>query len=234
MAQAYRVAMPAEDPDDSSPDIAAGSAPGGWGFPLLPWGAKLAALRIGSEVAGEGALASGLGLRQDLGRSRGSAYNYNWMHGRRHGRQVEVRIGCSEQYFKGLSFGSQKHMREVVWVRVQAPKFELVGERGELRLSDPSPAVVRETVARIMSAPVWQELRMAAGSEGIVSNRPVRVRLPDDAQNGFLADLWLIERICHGADFRSLPDQRPQRSRAAPYGLGRWSRDWGGRPFFRR
>ena len=93
-------------------------------------------------------MASGLGLRQDPGRSRGSAYNYNWMHGGGHGRQVEVRIGRNEEYFKGLSFGSQKHMRQVVWVRVQAPDFELVGERGRLRLSDSSPAAVRETVAR--------------------------------------------------------------------------------------
>lgn len=123
-------------------------------------------------------------------------------------------------------------MREVVWVRVQAPEFELVGDRGQLRVSDTSPAAAREAVARITSAPVWHELRMAAGSEGIVSNRPVRLGLPDDAQNGFLADLWLIERICRGAGFRSLPEERPQRSRAAPYGLGRWSRDWGGRPFF--
>jgi hypothetical protein len=209
-------------------------APGGWDFPLLRWGAKLAALSIGPEEHGEGAMASGLGLRQDPGRSRGSAYNYNWMHGRRHGRQVEVRIGRSEEYFKGLSFGSQKHMRQVVWVRIQAPDFELVGERGQLRLSDSSPAAARETVARVTSAPVWHELRMAAGSEGIVANRPVRIDLPDDAQNGFLADLWLIERLCDGAGFRPLPDQRPERSRAAPYGLGRWSRDWGGRPFFRR
>jgi hypothetical protein len=130
-------------------------APGGWDFPLLRWGAKLAALSIGPEEHGEGAMASGLGLRQDPGRSRGSAYNYNWMHGRRHGRQVEVRLGCGEEYFKGLSFGSQKHMRQVVWVRVQAPDFELVGERGQLRLSDSSPAAARETVARVTSAPVW-------------------------------------------------------------------------------
>jgi hypothetical protein len=110
----------------------------------------------------------------------------------------------------------------------------LVGERGRLRLSDSSPAAARETVARVTSAPVWHELRMAAGAEGIVANRPVRMDLPDDAQNGFLADLWLIERLCHGAGFPPLSDQRPKRSRAAPYGLGRWSRDWGGRPFFRR
>jgi hypothetical protein len=226
--------MPPEDLDDSGLDIAAGTASGGCEFPLLPWGDKLAALWIGPEEAGEGAMASGLGLRQDLGRSRGSAYNYNWMHGRRHGRQVEVRIGRSEEYFKGLSFGSQKHMRQVVWVRVQAPEFELVGECGELRLSDSAPAAAREAVGGITSAPVWHELRMAAGPEGIVANRPVRVRLPDDAQNGFLADLWLMERICHATGFRSLPDHRPERSRAAPYGLGRWSRDWGGRPFFRR
>jgi hypothetical protein len=116
---AYGVATPPEEPDDSVPDIAAGAAPGGWDFPLLPWGAKLAALSIGPEEPGEGAMASGLGLRQAPGRSRGSAYNYNWMHGRRHGRQVEVRLGRSEEYFKGLSFGSQKHMRQVVWVRVR-------------------------------------------------------------------------------------------------------------------
>jgi hypothetical protein len=203
-------------------------------FPLLPWGAKLEALRIESEEAGEGALASGLGLRQDPGGSRGSPYNYNWMYGRRRGRQVEVRIGRSEEYFTGLSFGSQKHMRQVVWVRVEAPAFELVGERGQLRLSDSSPAAASETVACIRSAPVWHELRMAAGSEGIVANRPVRMNLPDHEQNGFLADLWLVERICDGTGFHPLPDQRPKRSRPAPYGLGRWSRDWGGRPFFGR
>ncbi len=179
-------------------------------------------------------MASCLGLRQDLGGSRGSPYNYNWMHGRRHGRQVEVRIGRSEEYLKGLSFGSQKHMRQVVWVRVAAPDFELVGERGQLRLSDSSPAAASDTVARITIAPVWHELRMAAGSEGIVANRPVRMNLPDHAQNGFLADLWLIERFCDCAGFRPLPDQRPKRARSVPYGLGRWSRDWGGRPFFGR
>jgi hypothetical protein len=222
------------DKGDSFSDIAARGAPGGREFPLLPWADKLAALRIGPEEAGEGALASGLGLRQDLGRSRGSAYNYNWMHGRRHGRQVEVRIGRSEEYFTGLSLGSQKHMRQVVWVRVQAPEFELVGESGELHVSDSAPASAREALADVIRAPVWDELRMAAGPEGLVTNRPVRVRLRDDAQNGFLADLWLMERICHCAGFRPLPDQRPQRSRAAPYGFGRWSRDWGGRPFFRR
>jgi hypothetical protein len=119
-------------------------------------------------------------------------------------------------------------------VRVEAPDFELVGERGQLHLRDASPAAARETVAGITSAPVWDELRMAAGSEGIVANRPVRIDLPDHSQNGFLADLWLIERLCRGAGFRPLPDHRPKRSRAAPYGLGRWSRDWGGRPFFRR
>jgi hypothetical protein len=226
--------MRPENPDDSSPDIAAGGGPGGGEFPLLPWTDKLAALRIGPEAGGEGAMASGLGLRQDLGRSRGSAYNYNWMYGRRHGRQVEVRIGRSEKYFTGLSFGSQKHMRQVVWVRVRAPEFELVGEGGELHVSGSAPAAAREAVADVISAPVWDELRMAAGPEGIVTNRPVRIRLRDDAQNGFLADLWLMERICHRAGFRPLAVQRPQRSRAAPYGLGRWSRDWGGRPFFRR
>ena len=89
----------------------------------------------------------------------------------------------------GLSFGSQKHMRQVVWVRVAAPDFELVGERGQLRLSDSSPAAASDTVARITIAPVWDELRLAAGSEGIVGNRPVRMNLPDHAQNGFLGDL---------------------------------------------
>src|SRR5215207_1864107 len=48
-------------PDDSFPESAAGGAPGGWGFPLLPWSAKLAALSIGPEEPGEGAMASGLG-----------------------------------------------------------------------------------------------------------------------------------------------------------------------------
>jgi hypothetical protein len=202
-------------------------------FPALPWGAKLEALRVAAEGEGEGAMPSGLGLRQDLGGSRGSAYNYNWMHGRRHGRQVEVRLGCSEKYFKGLSFGSQKHMRQVTWVRVLAPEFELVGQRGELCPSDSAPAPLRESIARVPDAPVWDELRLAAGSEGIVSNRPIRVGLPDDAQNGFLADLWLIERLCECGDLRALAERAPRRSRPAPYGLGRWSRDWGDRPFFR-
>ena len=105
-------------------------------------------------------MASGLGLRQDPGRSRGSTHNYNWMHGRRHGRQVEVRIGRSEEYFKGMSFGSQKHMRAVVWVRVQAPEFELVGDRGELRLSDSSGGRERRTL-RGMTC-VWRRAPMGS------------------------------------------------------------------------
>ena len=91
------MATPPGDPDDSFPETAAGRAPNGAEFPLLPWAAKLEALRIEPEEAGEGAMASCLGLRQDLGGSRGSPHNYNWMHGRRHGRQVEVRIGRSEE-----------------------------------------------------------------------------------------------------------------------------------------
>jgi hypothetical protein len=141
----------------------------------------------------------------------------NLTYGTRHGRQVFIRIGIDETYLSGFS---NRHIRQITVLRVDAPAFELVGEDGVLRADSDAPEALRSVLQALRTSPdVWDGLLVVGGPEGIVANRPVphRVRV----QFQWLYDLWLVERIADSLHASALPPARLGRSYLVPYWLGR-------------
>ena len=96
------------------------------------------------------------------------------MEGRRNGRKVEVALGS--------------HHR--TQVKTPVPEFEITQKGGRLTASPDSPDAVRRVLADLTESDRWKKLReVKGGKSGITAVRKV------DAQNGWMWDLWLCERL---------------------------------------
>jgi hypothetical protein len=118
--------------------------------------------------------------------------------GCRHGRQVEIRIGLRERN-RGMAAAM------VTWIRAATPDPHLSGDgRGAIH-----PQVAKD-------AELWSGVEVRGGPEGLVAFRKLTSRVHSQ---GYLYDLWLLERLAEAnagtaLPFRDLTDVR------VPYGMG--------------
>jgi hypothetical protein len=138
--------------------------------------------------------------------------------GIRDGRQVFIRMGPDEKIEGGTTMLSNRHIRCITVLRVDAPPFDVISDGGELRVSDDSPAEIRGVIEPLKTDEVtWSDARLAGGAKGIVAARAAI----DGTMGSWVYDLWLCERI---AEALGLPPLKPARIGPAwkvPYGLGK-------------
>ena len=126
-----------------------------------------------------------LGLDQE--RLVSSAYGgSDWateFSGMRHGRHVALRMGVIPRM-------NGKGYNEVELDAVVAP-FRLGSVDGRPAVEDGGSPELAGLLAGLAAAPgVWRKLEVEGGPQGIVARRPVTAH-----PQGYLYDLWLIERI---------------------------------------
>ncbi len=183
------------------------------------WSSVLEALSVppGEEVrdrTGEDMFGAQLGLRTII--VTGGAYQPNVMFGSRHGRSVEIRLGHDD---KVVTFDTgMRHLREITIVGAHCPPFELRGADGRLGLAGEGPAGVLEVLSELSPADVWSKLRIVAGDEGLVANRPMSTQ-----PYGWVYDLWLLERLADHLQLRPRPAPKRWPRAKVPYGMGTWT-----------
>ena len=70
------------------------------------------------------------------------------------------------------------------------PEFEIEQKRQRLHAANGAPAAVEAVLAALQPSEHWEKLRkVSGGPDGVVAERKV------DAENGWLWDLWLCERL---------------------------------------
>ncbi len=189
------------------------------------WPSVLRALAVtpGETVpdeTGENAYGSDLGLRMHLGTmsygTTGGAQGANVMHGTRHGRSVEIRIGHDEK-IATVTTGT-KHLREITIVGAHCPSFELRGTSGRLVANGELPPAALVVLSALSPAEVWTGVRIVGGDEGLVANRPQR-----DGPYGWVYDLWLLERLADRLNARPRPAPKRWTLAKLPYGMGSWT-----------
>ena len=103
--------------------------------------------------------------------------------GTRHGRHVALRMGVIPRM-------NGKGYNEVELDAVVAP-FRLGSVDGRPAVEDGGSPELVGLLAGLAAAPdVWRKLEVEGGPQGIVARRPVTAH-----PQGYLYDLWLIERI---------------------------------------
>jgi hypothetical protein len=138
--------------------------------------------------------------------------------GERAGRQVFIRVGPDEKLEGGTTMFSNRHVRSITVVRVDAPSFSITSERGALRASPESPPAVHDLVGALApDRATWSDMTLTAGPRGLVATRPVA----GEVENSWVYDLWLCERIAHVLSLPPLPPARVGPPWKVPYGLGR-------------
>jgi hypothetical protein len=183
------------------------------------WASVLEALSVPppEEVrdrTGEDIYGAQLGLRTII--VTGGAWQPNVMFGERHGRSVEIRQGHDE---KIASFDtSMTHLREITIVGAHSPSFELRGADGRLSPEGEAPAGVLEVLSQLTPAGVWDRVRIVAGDDGLVANRPMSTQ-----PYGWVYDLWLLERLADRLELRPRPAAKRWPRAKVPYGMGTWT-----------
>lgn len=141
--------------------------------------------------------------------------NVYW--GERHGRQVFVRVGPDEKIEGGTTMMSNRHIRQITVLRVNAPLFTLAVPDGRPVATDGGTPELDGLLGTLgESETVWADLRATAGPEGIVLHRPVIT-----APGFWIYDLWLAERIAERLNLQPLAAKRIGPAWKVPYGLGR-------------
>jgi len=138
--------------------------------------------------------------------------------GTREGRQVLIRVGPDEKVEGGTALISNRHVRSITVLRVEAPEFDIVSEHGALRASAETPSKVRALVDRLAADPTtWSDARIAGGADGIVAARGAI----DGTMGSWVYDLWLLEHIARSLELAPLKRARVGPSWRVPYALGR-------------
>ena len=138
--------------------------------------------------------------------------------GTREGRQVFIRIGPDEKLEGGTTMLSNRHIRAITVLRVEAPTFDIASDGGTLRASDESPERVHTLIDSLApDRPTWSDVLIAGGPAGIVAAR----RAIDGTAGSWVYDLWLCERIATALDLAPLKPARVGPRWKVPYGLGR-------------
>ena len=131
--------------------------------------------------------------------------------------QVFIRVGPDEKIEGGTTMMSNRHVRSITVLRVDAPTFDVESDNGALRIAD-APAAIHELVAALSpSVPTWSDALIAGGPDGIVAARGAL----DGIENSWVYDLWLLERIAERLALVPLPDARIGPAWKVPYGLGK-------------
>jgi hypothetical protein len=134
------------------------------------------------------------------------------------GRQVFVRVGPDEKIAGGTVMMSNKHVRAITVLRVEAPRFQIDSDDGTLRATGGDTFSVGNLVARLSpSRETWSDARITGGPEGIVATRDAI----DGVENSWVYDLWLCEQIAQELRLGPLPAKRIGPAWKVPYGLGR-------------
>lgn len=170
------------------------------------------------------ALIKALGLRNDdhsdlVGMQKRISYasevlepNLFW--GEREGRQVFIRVGPDEEIENGTTMGSNRHVRQITVLRVEAPRFTL-DDWLEIAHGE-TPELVGVLASIDHRSSVWDGFYAHGGPEGIVLTRSAATG-PDY----WAYDLWLAERIAERLALPSLAPQKIGPSWKVPYELGR-------------
>ncbi len=138
--------------------------------------------------------------------------------GTRGGRQVFIRMGPDEKIEGGTTMLSNRHIRSITVLRVDAPPFDVRSDDGALRVSDGSPPEIRGLVGRLAPDTVtWSDVRIAGGPRGIVAARSAI----DGTTGSWVYDLWLCEHIAQVLELPPLKAARIGPAWKVPYGLGR-------------
>ena len=103
--------------------------------------------------------------------------------GTRHGRHVALRMGVIPR-IRGNGYNE-------VHVKTPVAPFRLRVTDGRPAVEEGSSPKLEQVVASLAPAPeVWRKLEVDGGPDGILAHRPVTAH-----PQGYLYDLWLIERI---------------------------------------
>jgi hypothetical protein len=138
--------------------------------------------------------------------------------GTREDRQVLVRIGPDEKIEGGTTMFSNRHIRSITVVRVDAPRFDVVSDGGALRASKDSPPEIRALADRLAAdRATWSDVTVAGGPKGIVAARSAI----DGTTGTWVYDLWLCEHIADSLDLAPLRPARVGPRWRVPYGLGK-------------
>jgi hypothetical protein len=132
--------------------------------------------------------------------------------------QVFIRVGPDEKIEGGTTMLSNRHVRAITVLRVDAPSFQIRSDDGTLRVAGAAPAEIEDLVTRLAtSVPTWSDTRITGGPDGIVASRDAI----DGIENSWAYDLWLLERIAERLALVPLRDARVGPAWKVPYGLGR-------------
>lgn len=165
----------------------------------------------------EGWAGTMLGLRSKISSSTDLLEPHLYW-GPRAGGQVFVRIGPDEEIEGGSELYSERHLRSITALRVDAPEFELEGASGRPRAVGESPAQLLRALDQIGSNPdLWDRLLVIGGPQGVVATRPSG----GSEFGGWVYDLWLLERLAAVMELDALPNARVGPAWKVPYGLGR-------------
>jgi hypothetical protein len=146
--------------------------------------------------------------------------------GTRDGRQVFIRVGPDEKIEGGTTMLSNRHVRNITVLRVDAPVFDLASDGGALRASESTPAEIRAVADRLSpDLATWTDARIAGGPKGIVAARSAI----DGTTGSWVYDLWLCERIAQSLGLAPLKPARIGPSWKVPYGFGKSLKPSGGR-----
>jgi len=189
--------------------------------------ALLRALSIKAEAHGpdehgnphdEGWAGTMLGLRSKIS-SATDLLEPHLYWGPRAAGQVFVRMGPDEKIEGGSELYSERHLRSITVLRVDAPEFELDGSSGRPRpVGDDAPAPLRRALDPIGTNPdLWDRLLVVGGPKGIVATRPSG----GSEFGGWVYDLWLLERLAGVMALEPLDSARVGPAWKVPYGLGR-------------
>jgi hypothetical protein len=125
----------------------------------------------------------GLDREQEIVSAWGGSTYATEFSGTRHGRPVALRMGIIPRV-RGKAY-NEVHLTATV------PAFRLAVSGGRPTVEDGSRPEIEDVLAGLAPAPdVWKKLEVEAGSGGIVARRPVTAH-----PQGYLYDLWLIERL---------------------------------------
>jgi hypothetical protein len=150
------------------------------------WEVIWEALKIQPPADQPGTLTQELGLDQEQeiapGWSGMGGYATE-LSGTRHGRPVALRMGV----FPRIHGGGYNEVQ----LKVPVPQFRLHEQDGRPTVeSGGTPELAGMLAALASAAKVWRKLEVEGGLEGILARRPVTAH-----PQGYLYDLWLIERI---------------------------------------
>ncbi len=183
------------------------------------WSSVLQALAVpsGEEVpdrTGEDIYGSELGLRTII--VTGGAHQPDVMFGSRLGRGMEIRLGRDE---KIATFDTTtRHLREITIVGAHCPSFALRGRDARLIPEADAPPQALEVLSALAPAEIWNGIRVVAGEDGLVANRPM-----SSSAYGWVYDLWLLERLADRLKAAPRAAPKPWPHSRVPYGMGSWT-----------